>query len=457
MNPTLNTAVALVGTRGVDFLRARGRAADARAWPGGRQADMPLDVALAALAVAPQAVSVFGPAALSAASASLEALHALHKARPWLDALGVGALAALAWRQGRHQLEGRWLTRGMSAIGGLRVAANLVTPAVAFAPHAEGHIVVTARELDRLLAPTDEVVGVLVNGEARCWPLSVLLRPHVLHDAVGGHPVAVTYCPLTRAAVVFRDAWRGHRLALTAAGAPSNNVAFYEERSDGMIHQMAAAIGTGPHKGARLQTFPAFLTTWQAWKALAPETAGLWFETLPPSPAIGRLLHGLEALDARREEPLLPVRGGIDGRLPAKAEVLGAWVGNEAIAVSREALLERPVRELDVGGEPVVILYDARKDMAMAYLRRLDGRVLSFEVAEHGDAVAADRETGRLWSITGQAVDDGESPCLRPVAHAIDRVRWYAWAHFHPRTALIGEVVAQAPARGRASATRPRA
>lgn len=455
MNPMLNTAVALVGTKGVDFLRQRGKAADGGFhWAKTRKPDAPLDVALAALAVGPQAVSVFGPAALSAASASLETLYALHKARPWLDAVGVAALAAMAYRQGKHKLDGQWLTRGMSAIGGLRMAANFVTPPVAFNPHAEGRIVVTARELDRLLAPKDEVVGVVINGEARCWPLEVLRRPHVLHDAVGGQPVAATYCPLTRAAIVFRDAWRGHRLDLTPAGAPSNNVAFYEERSDGMIHQMAAAIGAGPHKGARLQTFPAFLTTWKAWKALNPETTGLWFETLPPTTALAKAMHWLEGLDAQREEPLLPVRGGIDGRLPAKAEVLGAWVGSEAIALSREALRERPVRELDLGGEPVVVLYDARKDMAMAYLRRVDGRVLSFEVAEHGDAVAADRETGRLWSVTGQAVDDGDDAWLRPVAHAVDRVRWYAWAHFHPTTSLVGEVTAQArQAKAEAGAT----
>lgn len=440
MNPMLNTAVTLVGTQGVDFLRRRGRDdAGVTRWAQPRQVDGPADLALAALAVAPQAISVLGPLTASIGSASLDALYAIHKARPWLDAAAGGALAALAWRQGKYKQEGRFLGYGMKAVGALRLAATVLTPQVALDPHAEGKIVVTARELDRLMAPADLLVGVVINGEARCWPLEVLRRPHVLHDAVGGQPVAVTYCAFTRSAVVFRDAWRGHRLELTVAGVPSNNVAFYDKRSDGMIHQMAAKIGAGPHAGARLQTFPAFLTTWKAWKGLHPATTGLWFETEPPTTAIGRLLHWAEAQDDQLDGPLLPVRGGVDARLPAKSEVLGAWIGDEAIAISREALKARPVRELELGGEPVVVLYDLKRDMAMAYLRRVDGKVLSFEVAEHGDAVAADRETGRLWDVTGVSRDDGEISYLRPVAHAIDRVRWFAWAHFHPATAIVGD------------------
>ena len=55
----------------------------------------------------------------------------------------------------------------------------------------------------KLVVPTDRVAGIVVNGEARAYPLSILNAHEVVNDVVGGVPVAVTFSPLTDSLVAF--------------------------------------------------------------------------------------------------------------------------------------------------------------------------------------------------------------------------------------------------------------
>ena len=51
--------------------------------------------------------------------------------------------------------------------------------------------------------PRDPVIGVIINGQAKAYPLSVLMWHEIANDTIGGLPVAVTYCPLCNTAIVF--------------------------------------------------------------------------------------------------------------------------------------------------------------------------------------------------------------------------------------------------------------
>ena len=53
------------------------------------------------------------------------------------------------------------------------------------------------------LADTEPVIGLVLNGEERAYPLNILMWHEIVNDEVGGIPVAVTFCPLCNAAIVF--------------------------------------------------------------------------------------------------------------------------------------------------------------------------------------------------------------------------------------------------------------
>lgn len=70
-------------------------------------------------------------------------------------------------------------------------------------PPIDDPIEMTIAEADELLNDTAPVISVNMNGEARAYPLGVLMRHEIVNDELGGIPISVTFCPLCNSAVVF--------------------------------------------------------------------------------------------------------------------------------------------------------------------------------------------------------------------------------------------------------------
>ena len=441
MDATLIPAVTGMAAKGADMLRGNRHKAQHT------NPDTRVDALLGVAAILPQLFNLLVPSPLTERfiPMKLSTLYRLYKARPYLEGLGAIGLAALTYRQRLRDSKGAWLSRTAAVTAGTKFLAQLISPSTAFRPQ-EGHLVVTAKELNRLLEPTDQVLGLYLNGEARCYPLSIMRKPHLLHDSVGGIPVVPTYCEFTNSALAFRDEWQGQRLALEVVAFPNNNIVFYEGHSDGMIQQLEAAIGAGPNEGNPLQVFPLMVTSWKHWQALHPDTTGLWFDQELKEGALKYVMEAVERLDARSEGPLYAVEGGVDTRLPAKEPVLAVRIKGRAKAYTRDYLRDHPVLHDELAGEPIVVFFDAERDVAAAYLRRTEDGELSFEEAVHGRAIAEDQTHGLLWDVAGCAqVGRQAERCLKPVPFTLDKVHWFAWAHFYPETTVAGQGQRTAP------------
>src|SRR3990172_5016951 len=53
------------------------------------------------------------------------------------------------------------------------------------------------------LKPREPVIALRVGSEARAYPLQILMFHEIVNDKIGGVPVAVTFCPLCNASMVF--------------------------------------------------------------------------------------------------------------------------------------------------------------------------------------------------------------------------------------------------------------
>jgi hypothetical protein len=70
----------------------------------------------------------------------------------------------------------------------------------------------------------------------------------------------------------------------------------------------------------------------------------------------------------------------------------------------------------------------------VAFDRRVDGRVLNFDLSE---GLIVDRETGSTWNLAGLAVDGQSAGTrLKPVLYG--EHFWFAWSVFKPETELRG-------------------
>jgi hypothetical protein len=66
------------------------------------------------------------------------------------------------------------------------------------------------------IGDAEPVISLAIRGDARAYPLGVLIWHEIVNDIVGGTPVTITYCPLCNASLVFerrarRDRKRRHR------------------------------------------------------------------------------------------------------------------------------------------------------------------------------------------------------------------------------------------------------
>jgi hypothetical protein len=130
------------------------------------------------------------------------------------------------------------------------------------------------------MSPGDRILGVERNGEAKAYPVRILNWHEVVNDAIGGTPVAVTYCPLCGSGVTFDRTVQDQVRSFGVSGLLYNSdVLLYDRETNSLWSQLLGKAVTGPAKGARLALVPTAHTSWADWVARHPDTLVLSQDT----------------------------------------------------------------------------------------------------------------------------------------------------------------------------------
>lgn len=129
----------------------------------------------------------------------------------------------------------------------------------------------------RLIVSRDKVIGVVINGQARAYPVSRLNWHEVINDTIDGVPIAVTFSPISRSAVVFDRRVNDEELKFGYSGLVyQHNLVLYDRRADPADESLWSQLGfkaiSGPMAGAALTVLPSRLVQWGDWRAAHPET-----------------------------------------------------------------------------------------------------------------------------------------------------------------------------------------
>ncbi|TVR95315.1 MAG: DUF3179 domain-containing protein [Rhodospirillales bacterium] len=128
-----------------------------------------------------------------------------------------------------------------------------------------------AAEVDDLDAQ-EPVIGLMIAGDARAYPLRILTWHEIVNDVVGGVPVAVTYCPLCNAAIVFEREVEGRVLEFGTTGKlRHSDLVMYDRETESWWQQFTGEAIVGALTGTSLTMVPARLESWERFKARAPE------------------------------------------------------------------------------------------------------------------------------------------------------------------------------------------
>ena len=304
-------------------------------------------------------------------------------------------------------------------------------------------------EVDQVdfLADNEPVLAVDIDGDARAYPVQILMWHEIVNDTVGGVPVSVTYCPLCNSAVAYDRRLGELVLEFGTSGMLWNSaLVMYDRQTETIWSHFTGQGIVGELTGRRLDTFPVAMVPWSRWQEAHPDGLVLSRQTGHRRDYGRNPYPGYDAIDS---EPFL-FEGEVDGRFTAMTRIVGILRDDEALAVPLFQLRDERVIEHDLAGQRLVVFWEHGTASALdsasiidgedvgatgVFIPEADGQSLTF--GWDGDGFVDD-QTGSTWNILGHAVDGPlEGERLTAVEH-LDTF-WFAWAAFQPRSGLTSD------------------
>ncbi|MBI4675811.1 MAG: DUF3179 domain-containing protein [Chloroflexi bacterium] len=304
---------------------------------------------------------------------------------------------------------------------------------------------VSVNDADGWLKSNEPVILVEQNGDARAYPLQILIWHEIVNDTVGGVPVVVTFCPLCNTAIAFERTVNGRVLDFGATGRLRySNLVMYDRQTETWWQQATGEAIAGEMVGEQLNFVPASIIAWSDLKTAHPNAQVLSRETGYKRPYGQNPYVGYDDVN---NPPFLYRGPATPDKLKPIARVLTVELNGDAVAYPYDVLQTAPVVNDTVGGKPIVVFWKPGTASALdagsiangrdvgaglAYSRELDNQVLNLKL---DGARILDEQTGSEWNLFGQAVNGKlQGKQLTPIV-AINHF-WFSWAAFKPQTRI---------------------
>jgi hypothetical protein len=299
------------------------------------------------------------------------------------------------------------------------------------------------------LQDQEPVIALVVDNEARAYPLQILMYHEIVNDVIAGVPVVVTFCPLCNASIVFeREVVKGASRTILDFGTTGrlrkSDLVMYDRQTESWWQQFTGRGIIGAYVDTELVRRSSQIISFGEFQAAFPDAKVLSRDTGFSRPYGNNPYRGYDAID---NNPFL-FQGEVDPRLPAMERVLSIRSENETQLIPLSQLADTPLAHLNVDERPVVVFaasvassaLDAGKisesrtvPSAAAYSAKVDGQSLSFTFL---DGTIVDEQTGSHWNAFGRSTK-GELSGAQ-LEQLDDGVHFaFAWLAFDPNAKII--------------------
>lgn len=294
----------------------------------------------------------------------------------------------------------------------------------------------------------EPVVAYISDEEARAYPLQILIYHEIVNDTVNGSDIAITYCPLCNAAMVFSRQLQNDVLEFGTSGkVHTSNLVMYDRSSESWWLQFTGEGVVGKFTGAQLKLLPSQIVSFQQFKAAYPNGRVLSKET-GFNKKYG--VNPYTDYDSRHLPYAWFFRNPLDTRLPAMERVLGVATADKVMAYPFSVLNKKPFVQHEIEEIPVLIvsksgmasavdkrlIRDSKETLtAAAYSRRVDDRVLDFKLL---NAEIIDVQTKSTWNLFGEAI---KGPLAGKRLDKLDRGVYFSfvWLDFYPQSIIFAQ------------------
>ncbi len=274
--------------------------------------------------------------------------------------------------------------------------------------------------------PLDKlVIGVVVNDEAKAYPIQVIGYHHQVRDTIGHLPVMITYCTVCRTGRVFSPMVGGRLEDFRLVGMDHFNAMFEDARTGSWWQQATGISVAGPLKDAQLAELPSAQLTLAQWLAQHPGS-----KVLQPDTVFQKSYDALADYDRGT------IKGGLEHRdstsWKAKSWVIGIRSGVNTKAYDWDLLISHPLIQDTIGSAPIAILLDDDSTSYHTWSRQVQGQTLQFQRVP-GEPLLVDSNTGSRWNLDGLCIS---GPLKDQRLQGVQSYQefWHSWSHFHPAT-----------------------
>ena len=210
-----------------------------------------------------------------------------------------------------------------------------------------------------------------------------------------------------------------------------NVLVMYDRQTETYWSQLLGEAVEGELIGTKLEFLPSWMTTWEQWKELHPNTVALDKDGQRGKRDVYDSYYASGRAGVIGEKNL-------DGRLDTKEFVIGVEVTDEtAVAYPFRILNNEPVVNDTQDGIDLVVIFEKNSATGVVFNREVDGQLLTFEATDDPFQVT-DAETGSTWDAFEGVAVDGPLAGTTLTRLKSTMVFWFGWSDFHSSTLLYG-------------------
>ena len=124
----------------------------------------------------------------------------------------------------------------------------------------------------RDLGPQEPVLSFIHNGDARAYPLRLLLWHEIVNETIGGVPVLISYCPLCNSGVVYDRRVGDQTLTFGNTGRLRHyDMVMYDHQTESWWQQFTGTALMGDLAGAEMKPLPSRVESLTLFRERAPD------------------------------------------------------------------------------------------------------------------------------------------------------------------------------------------
>ena len=270
------------------------------------------------------------------------------------------------------------------------------------------------------------VLGVVVNGQAKAYPIQLIGYHHQVRDSLNNTPLMITYCTVCRTGRIFSPEVNGRPEKFRLVGMDHFNAMFEDATTKSWWRQATGVAVAGKLKGMSLKEIPSEQATLEQWLIRYPSSL-----IMQPDTIYNKRYKSLEEFDKGTDKDDLERRDSASWKF--KSWVVGVDYKGHAKAYDWNMLVEQKIIHDSLPGLPLLITLE--KDTAtFSVLNRISkAGTLYFNKDTANNYLLRDTNTNSTWTFSGECIDGAlKGEKLKTIQSSQEF--WHSWQTFHPYT-----------------------